>query len=71
MSSECQGKSSWPELVGTNGSAAAAVIENENDEVQAAIVEEGNKLVSSDFRCDRVRLWVDVKGFVTRVPVIG
>ena len=36
-------KSSWPELVGTNGSAVAAVLENENAKVQAAIVEEGKQ----------------------------
>ncbi|TYH73452.1 hypothetical protein ES332_D05G330100v1 [Gossypium tomentosum] len=29
-SDECQGKSSWPELVGTNGETAAATIERES-----------------------------------------
>ncbi|KAG4148614.1 hypothetical protein ERO13_D05G296000v2 [Gossypium hirsutum] len=37
-SDECQGKSSWPELVGTNGETAAATIERENLNVNAQII---------------------------------
>ncbi|KAJ4836292.1 hypothetical protein Tsubulata_008022 [Turnera subulata] len=64
----CEGKNSWPELVGTKGEEAAATIEKENPNVNAVIVLEGTP-VTMDFRCDRVRVWVD--GTVVRVPVIA
>ncbi|PNX89674.1 protease inhibitor, partial [Trifolium pratense] len=38
---ECQGKESWPELVGVEGKVAAATIEKENPSVNAIIVLEG------------------------------
>ncbi|KAJ7954760.1 Proteinase inhibitor [Quillaja saponaria] len=68
--SDCQGKSSWPELKGTEGDVAARTIERENRFVDAQIVLEG-AIVTPDFRCDRVRVWVDTNGIVTRVPQIG
>ncbi|OWM74131.1 hypothetical protein CDL15_Pgr008442 [Punica granatum] len=64
------GKSSWPELIGLNGEAASAKIMMENPKVQASTVKEGS-FVTSDFRCDRVRVWVDNSDIVTRVPQIG
>ncbi|XWS07973.1 hypothetical protein CRYUN_Cryun41cG0037000 [Craigia yunnanensis] len=72
MASEtiCKGKNSWPELVGETGKLAAAAIENENPLVNAVIVLEGTP-VTEDFRCDRVRVWVNTDGIVTEVPVIG
>ncbi|KAK9931036.1 hypothetical protein M0R45_018332 [Rubus argutus] len=66
----CAGKDSWPELVGAKGKAAEAKIESENEFVEAVIVKEGS-FVTQDFRCDRVRVWVDKHGTVTRVPTIG
>ncbi|KAL0322472.1 UNVERIFIED_CONTAM: Inhibitor of trypsin and hageman factor [Sesamum angustifolium] len=66
----CSGKNSWPELVGVYGQAAAAIIERENKNVNAIVVEEGSS-VSGDFRCDRVRVWVDGNGLVTEVPKVG
>ncbi|GLT93226.1 hypothetical protein SLE2022_110270 [Rubroshorea leprosula] len=70
MASECQGKSSWPELLGAKGEDAEATIERENPDVDAVVVLEGS-VVTADFLCTRVRVWVDTDGFVTRVPVIG
>nr|AAB46907.1 BTI-3=trypsin inhibitor isoform {N-terminal} [Fagopyrum esculentum=buckwheat, Monch, seeds, Peptide Partial, 38 aa] [Fagopyrum esculentum] len=35
------GKQEWPELVGTRGPHAAAIIERENRNVQTAILPEG------------------------------
>ncbi|TYG93893.1 hypothetical protein ES288_A11G147000v1 [Gossypium darwinii] len=35
------GKSSWPELVGTNGEVAAHIIAKENPKVSVQIVKEG------------------------------
>ncbi|KAI9116319.1 hypothetical protein K1719_012486 [Acacia pycnantha] len=70
MSEECRGKSSWPELVGVEGERAEATIERENDLVDAIIVEEGSSVIT-DFRCDRVWVWVNSDGIVSRVPKIG
>ncbi|KAJ6376313.1 PROTEIN putative EXPRESSED-RELATED [Salix viminalis] len=64
------GKSSWPELVGINGEVAAKIIVRENPKVGAAIVKEG-MMVTMDFRCDRVRVWVDKYGIVKDIPQIG
>ncbi|KAM5553043.1 hypothetical protein ABKV19_025318 [Rosa sericea] len=70
MSDQCEGKDSWPELLGAEGTVAKATIESQNSLVEAVIVLEGT-IVTGDFRCDRVRVWVDTDGIVTRVPVIG
>ncbi|KAJ7979920.1 Proteinase inhibitor [Quillaja saponaria] len=68
---ECPGKkSSWPELVGKDGKVAAAIVEIQNRHVTVEIVLEGSA-VFEDWRCDRVRVWVDAYGVVTKVPVIG
>lgn len=66
----CVGKSSWPELVGVNGKKAVTIIEKENPNVDAIIVMIGD-IVTQDFRCDRVRVWVDKYGIVGQVPRIG
>ncbi|KAF5822002.1 putative proteinase inhibitor I13, potato inhibitor I [Helianthus annuus] len=70
MSTTCKGKNSWPELVGTRGDAAIATIERENRRVDATEVLEGS-VVTADFRCDRVRVWVNSSGVVVRPPTIG
>ncbi|GFZ08769.1 hypothetical protein Acr_20g0005770 [Actinidia rufa] len=70
MSSECEGKSSWPELVGVEEKTAAATIERENPLVDAKIVPEGS-FVIKNFLCTRVWVWVDVNNIVKRVPIIG
>lgn len=64
------GKESWPELVGTNGNEAVKVIERENSKVDAETVPKGS-MVTTDFRCDRVFVWLDAHGNVDRVPTIG
>ncbi|KAK9931037.1 hypothetical protein M0R45_018333 [Rubus argutus] len=69
-SDQCEGKNSWPELLGAQGTVAEETIERENSLVDAVIVLEGS-IVTDDFRCDRVRVWVDTEGIVTRVPIIG
>lgn len=64
------GKSSWPELLRAHGYEAATEIEKENDLVRAIVVSEGS-LVTQEFSCNRVWVWVDGSGKVTRVPKIG
>jgi hypothetical protein len=70
VSYACVGKSSWPELVGVQGTVAEATIERENPLVNAVIVPEGSSVIL-DFRCDRVWVWVDKNGLVDKVPKIG
>lgn len=67
---EIAGKSSWPELVGFNGEAATVIIMRENPKVKANTVKEGSP-VSGDFRCDRVRVFIDDNHIVTVEPKIG
>ncbi|KAF5193069.1 Glu S.griseus protease inhibitor [Thalictrum thalictroides] len=64
------GKGIWPELLGVRGKVAVKVINKENPKLSVSIVEEG-MMVTMDFRCDRVRVWVDKHGFVKEVPRIG
>ncbi|KAF3456854.1 hypothetical protein FNV43_RR01508 [Rhamnella rubrinervis] len=74
MASNCStntGKSSWPELVGTNGEAAVDIIKSENPNVNSAVTVKVGSMVTMDFRCDRVRVWVDDAGFVKLEPKIG
>ncbi|CAI9288488.1 unnamed protein product [Lactuca saligna] len=68
--SDCEGKSSWPELVGATGDAAAKKIEKENPRVDAIVLLDGTP-TTRDFRCDRVWVWVNSSGVVIRTPKIG
>ncbi|KAB5519741.1 hypothetical protein DKX38_024060 [Salix brachista] len=70
MASECQGKSSWPELLGAQARVAVVTIETQNPYVDTQVVLEGTP-VTTDFLCTRVRVWIDQTRIVTRVPVIG
>lgn len=56
--------------MGKEGKVAEETIERENPLVDAIIVVEGSP-VTKDFRCDRVRVWVNDCGTVVRVPIIG
>ncbi|KAG6732658.1 hypothetical protein I3842_01G189200 [Carya illinoinensis] len=71
MEDQKSGKSSWPELVGINGEVAVGIIMRENPRIiRAGTFREGSR-VTADFRCDRVRVWVDGRDIVTSVPKIG
>ncbi|KAL5711185.1 hypothetical protein ACHQM5_021672 [Ranunculus cassubicifolius] len=64
------GKQAWPKLLGVYGEVAVRKIREENRRVSVSIVEEGVN-VTLDYRCDRVRVWVDKNGFVKQVPQVG
>ena len=64
------GKDSWPELVGDEGNVAAAIIEQENPHVDA-IVLHLDEMTDMSFRCDRVKVRVDDRGFVVETPRVG
>ncbi|KAF4368508.1 hypothetical protein F8388_018632 [Cannabis sativa] len=59
----CEGKTSWPELVGVEGEVAEETIERENPTENA----KGD----TQFRCNRVRVRVNENGIVTMTPQIG
>ncbi|KAK3190265.1 hypothetical protein Dsin_029826 [Dipteronia sinensis] len=63
-------KSSWPEVVGIDGEAAEDVIKSETSGVRVIVVKSGS-FVTGDFRCDRVRIFVNGDGIVTSEPRIG
>ncbi|KAL7084247.1 hypothetical protein ACP275_14G213300 [Erythranthe tilingii] len=67
---DCPGKNFWPELLGANGDAAAAVIERQNPNVNA-VVSTNPTPTTRDFRCDRVWIWVNANGVVLRAPRAG
>ncbi|KAJ6300195.1 hypothetical protein OIU76_021067, partial [Salix suchowensis] len=64
MASECQGKSSWPELLGAQARVAVVTIETQNPYVDTQVVLEG----TLPELCTRVRVWIDQTRIVTRVP---
>ncbi|KAK9156109.1 hypothetical protein Sjap_003589 [Stephania japonica] len=63
-------KLAWPELVGEQVSVAVATIHRENSYVQPVVIPEGIPLISLEYRCDRVRVWVE-GSIVSRVPYVG
>ncbi|PWA57993.1 Proteinase inhibitor I13 [Artemisia annua] len=67
---DCQGKRSWPELVGVTGEAAATTIERENPRVDGIVILNGSD-TTTDFRCDRVFVRVNSRGIIVQVPSIG
>ncbi|KAH7522170.1 hypothetical protein FEM48_Zijuj07G0109800 [Ziziphus jujuba var. spinosa] len=70
MSTDCQGKSSWPELVGKEGKVAEEIIERENPLVDAIIIDQ-DAVVLPVFFCDRVWVRVNTSGIVVSVPIVG
>ncbi|KAI3441986.1 uncharacterized protein J3R85_001562 [Psidium guajava] len=71
ISSPCNLKESWPELVGMNGDVATGIILRENPAVSMAPMVKEGSFVTADFRCDRVWVWVDGSKLVTQVPRVG
>ena len=68
-------KSAWPELVGKSGTDAAKAIQDEPlapncPKLQVFIVQDGS-IVTTDYRLDRVRIYVNKKGIVSGIPIIG
>ncbi|WCJ21663.1 Proteinase inhibitor [Euphorbia peplus] len=70
MDITCEGKTSWPELVGEKGEVVAKTVERENYFVTAIVLKVGTP-VTKDFRCDRVWVWVNDNGDVVEIPRIG
>ena len=67
-----QGKTEWPELVGQTGVRAKSIIEHETQgRIRRVLTVKVNSMVTMDYRPDRVRIFVDSKGLVAKVPKIG
>ncbi|PIN03667.1 hypothetical protein CDL12_23804 [Handroanthus impetiginosus] len=67
----CEGKQSWPELVGYCGGIAVKIIEKESPGTHAIIVPPDQKNLPLNFVCGRVFVLVDEKGIVERIPIMG
>ena len=63
-------KTSWPELLGVPGEEAKTKILADNPKLEVIILLVGS-IVTTDYREDRVRVYVDDEGKVAQIPKIG
>ncbi|PIN06722.1 hypothetical protein CDL12_20721 [Handroanthus impetiginosus] len=66
----CEGKQSWPELVGYCGETAVKIIEKDGPGTYAIIVPPDQQHLPGNFVCGRVFVFVDEKGIVERIPIM-
>ncbi|OIS98054.1 PREDICTED: trypsin inhibitor 1-like [Nicotiana attenuata] len=64
-------KETWPELLGVPAKLARETIEKEEATLTNVQTVLNGRFVTQDFRCDRVRLWVNVLDFVVQTPRVG
>ncbi|MCD7470238.1 hypothetical protein HAX54_009955 [Datura stramonium] len=64
-------KERWPELLGVPAKLAREIIRKENPKLTNILSIQNGSPVTQDFRCDRVRLFVNVLDFVVQIPRIG
>ncbi|KAK8955217.1 hypothetical protein KSP40_PGU013392 [Platanthera guangdongensis] len=67
---ERQARNNWPEVVGLTGEDAKKRIKEEDPGFQLQIVGP-DRMVTMDFRTDRVRIYVDSEGKVIDTPMVG
>jgi hypothetical protein len=65
------GKESWPDVVGEPGEQAQAEIEADTGGSVKVFVLPWDAIVTEDYRLDRVRIFVDDNGNVSKPPRIG
>nr|AIT42232.1 proteinase inhibitor 1 [Solanum tuberosum]AIT42238.1 proteinase inhibitor 1 [Solanum tuberosum] len=68
---QCKGKLSWPELIGVPTKLAKGIIEKENSLISNVHILLNGSPVTLDLRCDRVRLFDNILGYVVDIPVVG
>ncbi|XP_015167390.1 proteinase inhibitor 1-like [Solanum tuberosum] len=68
---ECQGKLRWPELIGVPAQYAKGIIEKENSLISNVHILLNGSPITLDIRCDRVRLFDNILGYVVDMPVVG
>ncbi|KAI3893174.1 hypothetical protein MKX03_020199 [Papaver bracteatum] len=64
-------KTEWPELVGELGDVAKETIERENPGLRQVVIVLEGSITDMAIIPDRVRVWVDERNVVTRVPKTG
>ncbi|OIS98055.1 PREDICTED: trypsin inhibitor 1 [Nicotiana attenuata] len=71
--SSCPGvkKETWPELIGVPAKFAREIIQKENSKLTNVPSVLNGSPVTKDFRCNRVRLFVNVLDFVVQIPRVG
>ncbi|KAF3620562.1 Proteinase inhibitor I-B, partial [Capsicum baccatum] len=72
LTAQCPGvrRDTFPELLGVPVKLARETIQKENPRLNIGSFLNGSP-VTQDFRCDRVRLFVNVLDFVVQVPRVG
>lgn len=65
------GKTEWPEVVGLASEEAENKIKREAAAGTKIHVVPSNSFVTTDFRMDRVRIFIDSSGKVVKPPRIG
>ncbi|TMW86299.1 hypothetical protein EJD97_021607 [Solanum chilense] len=68
--SNCFGKLRWPELIGVPTKLAKEIIEKENPSINEFPIVLNGSPVTFDFRCERVRLFDNVLGYVVQIPTV-
>ncbi|XP_004247655.1 wound-induced proteinase inhibitor 1-like [Solanum lycopersicum] len=66
----CKGKQFWPELIGVPAKLAKEIIEKENPSISDIPILLNGSPVTMDFRCDRVRLFDNILGYVVQIPTV-
>ena len=62
----------WPELVGKTGEEAKQVVlATAGPGIKNVDIIPADSMVTTDFRTDRVRIFVDAGGKVARTPIVG
>lgn len=64
-------KDTWPELIGVPAKLAREIIQKENSKLTNIPSILNGSPVTADFRCDRVRLSVNILDLVVQIPRIG
>uniref|UniRef100_A0A3Q7I864 Uncharacterized protein n=1 Tax=Solanum lycopersicum TaxID=4081 RepID=A0A3Q7I864_SOLLC len=64
------GKLIWLELIGVPTKVAKETIEKENPSIADIPILLNGSPVTFDFRCDRVRLFDNVLGYVVQIPTV-
>nr|AAZ08246.1 proteinase inhibitor 1 PPI2C1A [Solanum tuberosum] len=67
---QCNGKLSWPELIGEPTKLAKEIIEKENSLITNVQILLNGSPVTKDFSCNRVRLFDNILGDVVEMPVV-
>ena len=70
MTTPAKPQKSWPELVGMDGEEAKAKLQELEPEKNIILVPAGSG-VTRDYRPNRIRIFLDKDGKVTRTPIIG